>query len=300
MKLPYLVAALALTTTVASAQSTIPLWPHGVPDAVTLKGPENSKTSGPSGKDLQLFDVSVPQMLVYLPKDAVKNTGAGLVVFPGGGYQFLQWTHAGVDVCDWATSVGITCFLVKYRVPSEGPPPGNKIPLDDGQQAMRIARARASEWHVDPKRLGAIGFSAGGNLTVMLGTHADDAHVLSTKAAADVPMVDGKPVDAKPSFLVHCWPGSILIKPDVKVLDPYYKPAAGIPPTFIIQAEDDPLVGVSSPVLFRALMDAHVPAELHMYATGKHAFGMHPPNASQTDWPNNALLPWLRFNKFVP
>jgi acetyl esterase/lipase len=111
-------------------------------------------------------------------------------------------------------------------------------------------------------------------------------------------MAEGKPVDARPSFLVHCWPGLILDKAN-NTLEPYYKPNSSVPPGFIIQAEDDPAVGFSSLVLYRALMDAKVPTELHIFQSGKHAFGMHPDKFVQAHW-TDLLANWLRFNKFIP
>jgi acetyl esterase/lipase len=287
----------------AVVKTVLDLWPHGVPDPTDIPPQESDRGKpGPDHK-IQLDNVSVPKLYIYPPAPGVKNTGAGIVVFPGGGYAFLQWSHAGTEACDYATSIGITCFLARYRVPSHGEPPANPIPLDDGQQAMRLARAHAAEYGVDPHRIGAMGFSAGGNLTVMLGTHADDPHVLSTPAAKDVPREDnqpgGKPVSARPDFLVDCWPGLILEKPAETALEPYYKPNNKVPPSFIIQAEDDPAVGRSSLVLFRAYMDAGVPAELHIFQSGKHAFGMHPDKFDQAHW-DELLTNWLKFNKFIP
>jgi acetyl esterase/lipase len=170
----FLAAVIALSTGVvaqtpawqpAPGHTTVPLWPHGAPGAKPNASPEADMTTAKdnliAGKPLiRLGNVSVPTLTVYSP--AGKNSGAAVVVFPGGAYHILAIDLEGTEVCDWLNSVGITCVLVKYRVPDSGPYPKSPAALQDAQRALGIVRSRAAEWHIDPKRIGVLGFSAGG------------------------------------------------------------------------------------------------------------------------------------------
>ena len=298
-------------TAFAKAQTEITLWPHGAPDQIKVTGPEYdmSKKAGAksvdaesgeatSGHNAILTNVTDPKIYVYLPTK-VKNNGAAALAFPGGGYHFLNMDRAGTEPCAWANAQGMVCFLVKYRVPDVGQYPESRAPLDDAQQAMRIVRSRAAEWGVDPKRIGIMGFSAGAHLAITLSTHADDKHVESTSSAKDIPMDGSKPFDARANWALVCWPAYVGIKPDEVKLNPIYTPNQNTPMTFLTQAENDPMFHNNAILYFRALMDAKVPAELHYYATGGHAFGMHPDKFSQAHWTDLAAN-WLMFNKIIP
>ena len=158
-------------------QQTLLLWPGGNPEPSKVVGPEIDPTTDAnrivSGKvTIRVTNVSTPSLTVYSPAPA-KNTGAAALVFPGGSYIRLAWNIEGTEVCDWLNSIGMTCVLVKYRVPEEGHYPENVEDLEDAQQAMRLTRAHASEWKIDPNRIGVIGFSAGAHLAAVLSTHPD-------------------------------------------------------------------------------------------------------------------------------
>ncbi len=217
------------------------------------------------------------------------------VVFPGGSYQRLAWDKEGLDVCRWLNSIDMACLLVKYRVPEEGHYPENRADLQDAQQAMRVARAHAEEWHINPVRIGVIGFSAGGHLAVTLSNHFDDTSVESTPAAADV---DTK-INARPEFAILGYPAYLPTGEDKRDLDPNLMPNPRTPPTFIIQAENDKTYIDSSLVYFRALKDAGVPAELHLYASGGHGFGMRPVGMPEEHWGETATE-WLRRIGMLP
>jgi acetyl esterase/lipase len=302
MKLPFSLAALCLAFACGPvpAQQVITLFPHGTPEPRQVNEPEKdqSKLTVP-GHNPQITNITVPTMIVYPPPASVKNTGVAALVLPGGGYHFLNMKAAGTEPCDWLNSLGIMCLLVKYRVPEPGYYPENRAPLEDAQQAMRITRSHAAEWGIDPKRIGVMGFSAGGNLAILMSTHPDDPHVMSTPAAKDVPMEHGVPVDARANFAIVCWPAYVAAKPEETNLSPIYKPNSFTPPTFLIQAEDDPMFHPNAIVYYRGLMDAKIPAELHFYQSGGHAFGMHPMRFAQAHWPDIAAN-WLRFNKIIP
>lgn len=155
---------------------TLQLWPHGAPDATTNPGPEVNTTTAQqpqiAGRPLiRLGNVSDPTLTLYAPK--ADNTGAAVVVFPGGGYQILAIDLEGTEVCDWLNSIGVNCILLKYRVPNSGPYPKSPQALEDAQRALGMVRQHASEWHLDPNRIGVLGFSAGGHLSAALSTHFD-------------------------------------------------------------------------------------------------------------------------------
>ena len=274
-------------------RAVLPLWPTAAPEAATADSPEHDVTTDKdnliSGKrSRRLTNVTTPTMSVYGPKPGIANSGAAALVFPGGGYVRLAWDGEGLDTCDWLTSVGVTCLLVKYRVPFTDRYPANPADLEDAQQAMRLARQHAREWAIDPHRIGAVGYSAGAHLAILLSTHPDDQHVLSTPARSEV----HSGIDARPNFAVIIYPGYLTAPPGLRDLDPVVKPNQFTPPTFLLQAENDPVHVQNSLVYFRALADANIPAEMHLYATGGHGFGVHPSNAPESHWTDLATA-WL-------
>ncbi|MEG9432738.1 alpha/beta hydrolase [Terriglobus sp. ADX1] len=289
MRLARWVCAVSLFTFLPCAafsqQHTLPLWPNGNPEPSTITGPETDPTTDSnrivSGKvTVRITNVSKPTLSVYFPPKE-KNTGAAALVFPGGAYIRLAWNLEGTEVCDWLNSIGMTCLLVKYRVPETGHYPDNVEDLEDAQQAMRIARAHAVEWAIDPQRIGAIGFSAGAHLAAALSTHSDFQ-------GKNVPP---STADAKPNWQMLLYPGW-LNGADGKV-NPTVKPVADTPPTFLVMAEDDYTAHVENAlVYFQALKDVKVPAELHLFTQGGHGFGLRPTALPISRWPTLAEA-WL-------
>ena len=299
------VLSVALFTSNAHAQTqpvTLPLWPHGTPEPPQTTSPETDTTKPSDNfisghRVVRLTNVTVPTLTVYPPHGP--NTGAAVLVFPGGGYRILVTDGEGTDACHWLNSIGLTCILVKYRVPQPNGEPGHypadPADLEDAQQAMRLTRAHAVEWHINPAHIGVMGFSAGANLAVLLSTHPNDDHVASTPAAADV----NTAFSARANFAIIVYPAYLAIPPENTTLNPTYTPNEFTPSTFLIQAENDRGYGKNALVYYAALMDAHIPAELHYYATGGHGFGMHPPNAPEENWPRLATE-WLRSINILP
>jgi acetyl esterase/lipase len=280
-------------------QKVLQLWPHATPEPAQTAEPEKDTTTDKDAlfdgrRSRRLTNVTQPTMSVY-PPTAIPNSGAAALVFPGGGYARLAWDGEGTDTCTWLNSIGVTCLLVKYRVPEQGHYPANFADLEDAQQAMRLARAHAAEWHIDPNRIGVIGFSAGANLAVLLSTHPDDTHVMSTPAAPDV----NATIDARANFAIVVYPAYLGIAPDITTLDPTYTPNQFTPPTFLLQAENDRGYGKNAPLYYIALAAAGIPAELHMYATGGHGFGLHPVGRPEEHWTQLASA-WLRDNAIIP
>jgi acetyl esterase/lipase len=270
--------ALLLTGPALAQHQTLLLWPNGNPEPSKVVGPEIDPTTDAnrivSGKvTVRVTNVSKPSLTVFSP-DAAKNTGAAALVFPGGAYIRLAYNIEGTEVCDWLNSIGMTCILVKYRVPEEGHYPENVEDLEDAQQAMRITRAHASEWHIDPKRIGVVGFSAGAHLAAVLSTHPDFQ-------GKNVPV---STIDARPNFQMIIYPGWTSGS-DGKV-NPSLQPTPQIPPTFLVQAENDYAAHVeSSLVYFQVLKDAKIPAELHIFTQGGHGFGLRPTELPISRWP---------------
>ncbi|HEX4154739.1 MAG TPA: alpha/beta hydrolase [Acidobacteriaceae bacterium] len=289
-----------LATISLHAQTVLPLWPHGTPEPPQTSAPETDVTRPTdrliSGhRSARLTNVTVPTLSVFSPPDSSMHRHAAALVFPGGGYVRLAWDGEGLDTCRWLNSIGVTCLLVKYRVPEQGRYPDNPADLEDAQQAMRLARAHAAAWHINPHKIGVIGFSAGAHLAVALSTHWDDAHVESTPAASQVDAAIG----AHPDFALIIYPGYLNADSTMQSLTPTLTPRPGTPPTFLLQAEDDPVHVENSLVYFRALKDAGIPTELHIYATGGHGFGLHPVGSPEEHWTQTATI-WLRSLNMLP
>ena len=299
----------------------LPIWPGAVPDAQPVAGPEVAETTGKeflvAGRPaVGVSNVSQPTMTVYSPNG--KNTGAAVVVFPGGGYLDLAIDLEGTEVCDWLTSKGITCVLLKYRVPGEpgypkpapypksGPYPESPMALEDAQRTMGLVRFHAAEWHIDPHKIGVLGFSSGGHLSAALSNHFDH-RLYPAEDAADKE-------SCRPDFAVSIYPGHLSLsaaewdaKQGVKkfvashpanadkalALNPDLHVTGQTPPTFLLQAEDDHVDNVDDSLAYYiALKQAGVPVEMHLYAQGGHAFGLRRTKLPITGWPQ-LVETWL-------
>jgi acetyl esterase/lipase len=277
----------------APGHLTLPLWPNGAPGAPPNPPPEVDTTTAKdnliAGKPLiRLGNVSSPTLTLYTPRS--KNTGAAVAVFPGGGYRILAIDLEGTEVCDWLNSVGVTCVLVKYRVPDSGPYPKSAAALQDAQRAVGIVRSHAEEWHIDPRRIGVLGFSAGGHLAAALSTHYDHRLYDPIDAA------DG--LSCRPDFAVIVYPGYLALADKNFAPNPDIQVTGQTPPSFIVQAEDDPVHVENAVVYFLALKNAKVPAELHIYAGGGHGYGLRRTALPVTTWPQS-METWLHTIKVV-
>jgi acetyl esterase/lipase len=271
----------------------LPIWPGQAPDAQPSTGPEIevavTKDLVAGQPWLSVEHVSTPTMTIYSPSG--KNTGAAIVVFPGGGYQVLAMDLEGSEVCNWLTSRGITCVLLKYRVPGSeqlpkaGPYPDSPIALEDAQRTLGLVRFHAAEWHIDPHKVGVLGFSAGGHLSAAISTHY---------ARRLYPAVDSADKQScRPDFAVALYPGHLWLSDKQLVLNPNVPVTSQTPPTFLLQAEDDPVDNVNNSLVYSlALHKAGVPVEMHLYAHGGHAFGLRPTNLPITHWPQ-LVETWL-------
>jgi acetyl esterase/lipase len=277
------------------AQTQMPLWPGTPPGPRRVRGAEATGTVTKSliaGRPwTYVANVSRPTLTIYPPKG--KNSGAAVVVFPGGGYLVLAVDLEGTEACDWLTSKGMTCVLLQYRVPNRDPQwdqecgcdrdTHSSMALQDAQRTISLVRSHAKEWHIDSHKIGVLGFSAGGHLVAAVSTRYQ-RRVYSPIDAADRE-------SCRPDFAMALYPGHLWISgrlnSDIHV-------TRDTPPTFLLQAEDDPVDSVNnSLVYYRALKSAGVPAELHLYPQGGHAFGLRRTNSPITAWPTLAET-WLK------
>jgi len=268
--------------------TTITLWPGGAPGPSTARGPEQDTTTG---KDRQVAgravirigNVSAPTITLY-PAPAAQNSNAAVVVFPGGSYRILAIDLEGTEVCDWLNSIGVNCVLLKYRVPETGPFPKSGAALQDAQRAIGMVREHAAEWHIDPKRVGVLGFSAGGHLAAAVSTHYEQRLYPAVDAADQL--------SCRPDFALIIYPGYLASAEKNFEFSPDIPVAASTPPAFLVQAEDDSVHVENAVEYFMALKKAGVPGELHAYAQGGHGYGLRPTQKPVTRWPQLASR-WL-------
>lgn len=273
---------------------TIDVWPHDAPGAVANPAIEGDTTTAKdnliAGRPIiRLGNVSTPTLTLYRP--AGKNTRAAVVVFPGGAYRILAIDLEGTEVCDWLNSAGIACVLLKYRVPDTGPYPKSDAALQDAQRALGIVRAHAAEWHIDAHRIGVLGFSAGGHLAAALSTHFE-------KRLYD-PIDAAEELSCRPDFAVIIYPGYLAIAEQNFAANADIHVTEQTPPTFLAQAEDDPVHVENSIVYFMALKNAKVSAEMHIYTQGGHGYGLRRTELPITGWPK-LVETWLHTIKILP
>jgi acetyl esterase/lipase len=276
-----------------AGRTTLAIWPHGAPGAQANPPAEVDITTAKddliAGKRLvRLGNVFSPTITVYTPVG--KNTGAAVVVFPGGGYKILAIDLEGTEVCDWLNATGISCILLKYRVPDSGPYPKSSAALQDAQRAMGIVRSHAAEWHIDPQHIGVLGFSAGAHLVAAVSTHFDQRLYAPVDAADKV--------SCRPDFAVLVYPTYLAMAEQNFAPNSDIPVTEKTPPSFIVQAEDDPVHVENSSVYFLVLKNAKVPAEIHLYAEGGHGYGLRRTPLPVTTWPQSAEI-WLHTIKVL-
>jgi acetyl esterase/lipase len=265
------------------------IWPNGAPGETAAIGPEHDNATPKDklvgGKTvIKLTNVSNPTITVYrAPKE--KNTGAAVLVFPGGGYSILAMDLEGTEVCEWLNSIGVTGVLLKYRVPARQGSERAGAPLQDAQRAIGLARYHAKEWGVDPQRVGVLGFSAGAHLAAALSNNYE-------KRSYDA-VDEADQLSCRPDFAAIIYPGLLTVKNAGVALGDDMKVTANAPPSFLVQAEDDPVHVENSILYYIALKDAKVPSEMHLFAKGGHGYGLRRTEAPVTAWPVLAEK-WMR------
>jgi acetyl esterase/lipase len=267
----------------------IVLWPKGAPGEKGNIGEEKDLTKPSDGKIsgkpiIRLSNVSNPTISVYRPSKQ-KDTGAAVVVCPGGGYYILAMDLEGTETCEWLNSLGITAVLLKYRVPAREGLPRHAPPLQDVQRAFGIVRHNAVKWGIDPNRIGVMGYSAGAHLSASISTNFDKRTYEPIDAADQV--------SCRPDFTMLIYPAYLVVKEEGNKIAPELPVTKNTPPTLLIQTQDDEIPVESSLFYYLALKNAGVPSEMHLYPKGGHGYGLRKIEGSISTWPKR-VEEWLR------
>ena len=233
---------------------------------------------------IRLGNVSRPSITLMRPAKE-KDTGASVVIFPGGGYHILAWDLEGTEVAEWLNSIGVSAAIVKYRVPKRAGLEKHTAPLQDAQRAVGLVRSKAKDWGIDPRKIGALGVSAGGHLAAALCASAGKR----TYERID----DADDVSCRPDFVISIHPGYLVMKDDGDKVPPEVAVTTNTPPTFLVMTQDDPVRVENVIYYFLALKQAKVPSELHVYPTGGHGYGLRRTEHFVTTWPDRAT-DWMR------
>ncbi len=276
---------LVLTTVYAAERPVLKLWPGSPPGESQPVGPEREVPPQPGQrKVLRLTDVGEPSLTVYAaPSD--KAVGTAVLVAPGGGYNILAWDLEGTEVAEWLNSLGVTAILLKYRVPRRDPKAPWQAPLQDAQRALRLARYHAAQWGIDPDRLGMLGFSAGGHLTILAGTRWDEP--------AYAPLDEIDQLSCRPDFLIPIYPAYLGEPDEPWKLSAEIRVNKQTPPTFIAITYDDQDRAAQAALFLVELKRWAVPAELHVFLRGGHGYGLRPSELPVSQWPK-LCEQWMR------
>ncbi len=266
-----------VSSQVTSKDGSVPLWPVGRMPGTATNDPESEMPARPDGV-VRITNVSTPTLDVY---PAAKKSSPAVIIAPGGGYSYLSYSKEGTDVAKWLNTQGITAIVLKYRVPNN-----RAGALQDLQRAIRLARANAKKWNVDTKRLGIMGFSAGGHASARASTD------LVNNSYPEIDAVDKQ--SNRPDFAILVYPA--YLEKEGKIV-PELNLRAKIPPTFIAVAEDDRSYVASSKVYHAALIEARIANKLVLYKTGGHGFGLVSDKEAKV-WPEAAIA-WMREMKIL-
>lgn len=279
---------------VLKPQVTLKLWqgdpPGGVPEGI---GEEKWEPGSENPPVVRVGNVSFPTLAFY-PAQGQKNAPC-VVIFPGGGYSILAYNHEGTEIAEWLNSIGVSAVVVKYRVPRRNGLPKHLAPLQDAQRAIRITRAHAKEWNIDPDKIGVMGFSAGGHLTTLA------ALQYATKTYEPTDAVDE--IDCRPNFAAPIYPAYLMndekdfssdavLSDDVRVDE-------NTPPFFISVTHDDANRGAAAARLYIKLKEVGVLCELHILVKGGHGYGIRPDRGYAAQW-NKNFENWLRSTGMIP
>lgn len=277
----------------ADPTEIIPLWPSTPPGPVRDVGDESDITK-PEDKliggrrIIKLANVASPEAHVFQPADDRRN-GSAVVICPGGGYHILAWDLEGTEVAEWFNSIGVTAIVLKYRVPTNEVTPKWLQPVQDTQRTLSLVRSRAEDWCVVTDRIGVLGFSAGGDA-------AARTALATERYYKPVDVADGN--SCRPDAAMLIYPGYLANK-ERTALSEDLQVTRDTPPMFLVHAFDDRVPVESSLFMTLALKKVEVPAELHVFETGGHGYGLRPVQAHPvTQWPQRCEV-WLKHNGWV-
>ena len=289
-------AAVMMTTHLAAAEpaQVLDLWPGMPPGEARELGPETDLTKPEDRliagrRIIKLGNVATPQLHVYLPLPGKQN-GTAVVICPGGGFHILAWDLEGTEVAEWLNSIGVTAFVLKYRVPRRQAN-NSLMAVQDTQRALSVVRNRAAEWNLAPDRIGVLGFSAGGFAAAHAATQFEKRSYVAGDAADKLPF--------RPDFAVLIYAGGLIDDKSLQ-LKPEFVATKDAPPTFLVHALDDGVRCENSVQLFLSLKSAGVPGELHVYDAGGHGYGMrNDAKFPVTTWPQRCE-DWFQRRGWLP
>jgi len=276
----------------AKPKAVLPLW-TGKPPGAQITGEERDTTTPKSNKVagkrlIRLGNVSEPTISFY-PAPKENNTGAAVVICPGGGYHILALDLEGTEVAEWLNSIGVNAIVLKYRVPTGRLKVKWETPLMDAQRSISLVRSKAKKWAIDPARIGILGFSAGGNLAGLTATRFDN------RAYESIDDVDK--ISPRPDFACLIYSAWLNKKGTVELQD-YVPVSDKTPPVFFAHAADDRVECESSIAFFFALKRHKVPAEMHIYDSGGHGYGLRRTETPVTTWPDR-FHDWMKHRGFL-
>ncbi len=271
----------------AAEHEVVELWPTGLPSDAKPLPPQVVAKLKKQNNSKHIMYVERPSLTLFpVPKD--KATGCAVIVCPGGGYNMLAWKKEGIEIAQWLNKLGVFAAVLKYRVPRRDRQRIHWEPLQDAQRAIRLVRQHAQQWNIDPHRIGVLGFSAGGHLTVMTGTHFDEKTY--------PPVDEADQLSCRPDFLIPIYAAYLgdHYNDSVPQLGKLVHVTKNTPPTFMAVTWDDKMRGAQAALLFVELKKAGVPAELHVFTKGGHGYGLRPsPNPVAQTWPK-LCEKWLK------
>lgn len=273
----------------AQEPTVLEVWPNQPPGRIAAQGEEADTSTAESNQVagrpvIRLGNVSTPTLTVYSPP-ADRNTGAAVLVCPGGGYNILAWDLEGTEVCEWLNSIGVTGILLKYRVPRPAGEPRPVEPLQDAQRSLGLVRQHADKWGIDPQRIGVLGFSAGGNLAAKLSNNFQQRQYAAIDATDEI--------SCRPNFSILIYPAYLFDNNDPALVADDLPVSSETPPAFLTMAFDD-RVGPENILRYAlALKQVDVPVEVHLYPTGGHGYGLRKTEQAATTWPARCEE-WLR------
>jgi acetyl esterase/lipase len=288
--LPVFVALILASGAVQGAEPLVlDIWPGKPPGDMQTLPPEADQTKEADRliagrRIIKLGNVSTPQIAVYRPSKE-KDTGAAVVICPGGGHHILAYDLEGTEVAEWLNGLGVTGVVLKYRVPFRDPEQRWMAAVQDAQRGMSLVRSKAAEWQIDPHRIGMLGFSAGGQVTGLVSTFHEKRQY--------EPLDEIDRVSMRPDFSVLIYPGGLTDR-DTPRLNDVVNVTKEAPPMFFVHAFDDPVSVFNTLLVATELKKAGVSAEVHVYATGGHGYGLRPVAGQPvTEWPA-ACAAWLK------
>jgi len=285
--LPLLSCLVLFASCLAFSAEPILIWPGEAPGE---KGGLPEQSAEVDDKQVERTkNVSVPSFTVYEPA-ADKKNGTAVLILPGGGYNILASSHEGTDVATWLNGLGVTAFMLKYRVPRREGRLKHEAPLQDAQRCLSIIRSRASEWDISSDKIGLLGFSAGGHLCCATGTNHD-------KRSYEV-IDDMDQQSCRPDFLIPIYPAYLMNK-EATELAPEIRVTKTTPPTFLCVTNDDSDRGIGAARFYIACRQNKVPAECHVFLKGGHGYGMHDRGFPVNKWYDVCGV-WMQQQGLIP